>query len=118
MIGEHAFPLDCYYLSPTSRAFGTEIRVQYDVSVYLDDDGQVDADAITPVMYSITVGGKLVEEDAKFAECHGALKANILLWSETLGLEQLGITDLEARECIVGEDDWAAEVREHARGRV
>lgn len=115
MQGEHTFELDCHYLSPYSCAFGMEIKVGYDVEVSWSDG--VDQGKTTPSTVTLIIGG--VEGDVMgFSELHGALASFVTTESKKLGLEQLGITDEQARDYLMQEEEARQFERDHAAGCV
>jgi hypothetical protein len=118
MQGVHTFDLDAHYLSKDSRAFGLSLEVSYEVNVHWDKEaGSVGMGKAKPESVTVKVGG-MVLEAFDYEHAHSALKSFVHLESEKLGLEQLGISDEEARDYLISQEDWRAHVREHAAGRV
>lgn len=115
MIGEHTFTLDAYHLGPHDRAMSVLIWVCYDLEIEPDADGQPDLQKATPTRYSFTVGGDVTMENP-WNECVGPVRAWVLLQTEKLGLEDYGVSDLEAREALAEEGDTRRFEREHAAG--
>lgn len=118
MKGMHTFQLNCHHLYPSSIAFRLEVQVQYEVEVMWNKlDHSVDMGKATPEYFTLITGETQGNEE-DFDQAVGPLKAFILSQSESLGLEQLGITDAEAREDIMEREDDERHVREHAAGRI
>lgn len=118
MQGLHSFDLDCMYLTKSARAFEISIVVEYEVEIgWNEGDQSVTHESTKPVKVTTEIGGNEMHSEL-FTDLFGSLKDFILVQSKTLSLEQLGITDEEAREELADIEEHRAFENDHRAGAV
>ncbi len=110
------FPLDAYF-GFHSRVMTVEIDVVCDVVCGWDREARAaDMISLKPTLVTVTLGGTLMMEDEPYDHLLDSLKAFVGLQCERLGLEGVGITDVQVRDALENVEDWRAHEREHAVG--
>jgi hypothetical protein len=114
--GEHTFQLDAHYLA--NPAMNLHVKVSYEVEVSWNrEDQAVEMGKMTPEAFRFIVGGTEAEEQ-DWRDAKGVLQLFLLRETDKLGLEQLGITDEDAKDAIEEEEEIARFDRDHAVGRI